>query len=574
MTSKLFKKFIMLGVLLALLAPLNAMSTDEVAVVGDVAPVPESKVNTTKQQLVELITTIESAQKELADTKTALSKTKDELDTKALIRQRDKLSARIQDLQRNFEAIATGGVDLDAFEESQKLAKFDWQEELKEVFRPILNEMKRLTERPRAIEKLRTEKTVLTSQLPITVNALEKIKELKKEAESPVLIAHLETLKQSWDKRHDDVSNQLRLVTFQLEEKLNPTDAADVSITDQVRAFFSGRGLNIIFAIIAFVVVYLFFKVSAKVFVHFLGNKKDKETRLFGKAMQIAFRALAVLLSVFSVIIVFYIQGDWFLLGLSLLFLIGFIWTLRQSLPRYITEAKLLLNLGPVRENERVVYNGIPWRVTALNFYTTLTNPALAGGVVQLPAQVVLELQSRRFSKDEPWFPCRPGDFMLLDDGYAGPVMMQTPELVTMKVKGGSTRIYATTDFLGLSPNNLSHGFGVFVTFGFDYADQSIITKEVPEKLCDYIREAMAQEVFQPSLKELKVEFKEAAASSLNVLIITIFEGKAADSYFSIDRFLQRAATDACNHYGWNIPFNQLTVHMAEQETLSENPDQ
>jgi len=559
----------MLGMLLALLASFNVISADEVAETSGVVPTPETKINGAKQQLIELISTTESAQQELADVKMALTKTKDELDTKALIQQRDKLSARIQDLQKNFEVIATGGVDLDAFEQNQKTAKFDWQEELKEVFRPILNEMKRLTERPRAIEKLRTEKTVLTSQLPITVNALEKIKELKMDAEAPALIAHLDRLKQSWDKRHDDISNQLRLVTFQLEEKLNPTDASDVSITDQVRAFFSGRGLNIIFAVIAFVVVYLAFKLTAKVIVHFLGNNQDKETRLFGKAMQIAFRALAVLLSVFSVIIVFYIQGDWFLLGLSLLFMIGFLWTLRLSLPRYITEAKLLLNLGPVRENERVIYNGIPWRVTALNFYTTLTNPALAGGIVQLPTQVVLELQSRRFSKDEPWFPCRPGDFMLLDDGYAGPVMMQTPELVTMKVKGGSTRTYATTDFIGLNPNNLSHGFGVFVTFGFDYSDQNIITKEVPEKLGDYIREAMAQEVFQPSLKELKVEFKEAAASSLNVLIITTFEGKAADSYFSIGRFLQRAATDACNHYGWNIPFNQLTVHMAEQETLS-----
>jgi len=495
----------------------------------------------------------------------ALTKTKDELDTKALIEQRDKLSSRIQTLQKNFESVAIGGVDVDAFE--QKVTKrFDWQEEIKEVFRPILDEMKRLTERPRTIERLRSEKTFLESRLPIADNALEKIKALQLAADSNSLDNHLEKLEQNWQKRRDDIDNQLSLVSFQLEEKLNPPEESTVSVSEQLKDLLTGRGLNIVYGIIAFFLVYFIFRLISRVLVYFIDEKRNEETRLFEKAIIILFRVLAVMLAIFAVVIVFYVQGDWILLGLSLLFLIGFAWTLRQSLPRFVAEAKLLLNLGSVRENERVVFNGIPYQVTALNFYSTLTNPALAGGILKLPTQIILELQSRRFAKDEPWFPCRHGDFMMLDDGYFGPVLMQTPEMVTMKVRGGSTKTYATTDFLAQNPKNLSHGFGVFVVFGFDYADQAMITSEILSKLKTFIEKAMVNEPYFPFIRDFSIEFKEAAASSLNVVIISTFEGKAAEHYYAIGRFIQLTTVNACNHHGWNIPFNQMTVHLANKE--------
>jgi hypothetical protein len=41
-------------------------------------------------------------------------------------------------------------------------------------------------------------------------------------------------------------------------------------------------------------------------------------------------------------------------------------------LPSFIREVMLLLNIGAVREGERVVYNGIPWLVKTLNLYQYL----------------------------------------------------------------------------------------------------------------------------------------------------------------------------------------------------------
>lgn len=535
-----------------------------------VAPEPNSqeiaannfKATNTYQQLSGLIADIDATQQELANVKSALIKTKDELDKKALTEKRDKLSQRINELQRNFDSIALGGVDLAGFEK-QETKQFDWQEELKEVFRPILDEMKRLTERPRAIEKLRAEKAFLTSRLPIAEAALQKIRSFIDITDDKALLAKLKITEQAWQKRRDDIANQLQLVSFQLEEKLHPSEEEQIAISDQLKSFFSGRGLNILLGIITFFGVYVLFKLLSRALIYLIEKRQSEERRFFEKAIQISFRALSVTLAVFSVVVVFYVQGDWILLGLSFLFLVGFAWTLRQSAPRFITEAKLLLNLGPIRENERVIYNGIPWRVTSINFFTTLTNPALAGGIVNLPVHLALELQSRRFAKDEAWFPTRPGDIVILDDNMFGLVLMQTPEIVTLRVRGGNTKTYATTAFLALNPRNLSHGFGIFTTFGFDYAEQANITRVIPENLQRFINDAMQQQPYAEHLHEFAIEFKDAGASALNLLIITTFDGKAAEHYYVIERFIQRATVDACNHYGWAIPFNQLTVHMA-----------
>jgi len=227
-------------------------------------------------------------------------------------------------------------------------------------------------------------------------------------------------------------------------------------------------------------------------------------------------------------------------------------------------EARLILNIGSVRENERVVYEGIPWRVQSIDMFCNLENPALSGSEIRIPLSEASKLQSRRFSKNEQWFPCRPGDIVQLDDGIFGPVMMQSPEMVQLRVKGGSTKTYSTTAFLHQNPRNLSHGFGIAVIFGLDYALQEKITKEIPKLLCAYLQDAFHRDPLGEHLKELAVEFKEAAASSLNLVIITEFFGEAAGQYYNIERFLQSSAINACNQHGWNIPFNQITVHMQQ----------
>jgi hypothetical protein len=108
----------------------------------------------------------------------------------------------------------------------------------------------------------------------------------------------------------------------------------------------------------------------------------------------------------------------------------------RTYLPRFMTEARMLLDMGPVREGERVLFNGISWQVKALNMYSILVNPELQGGLLRLPLSELSGMISRPDDPEEPWFPTRKGDFVMLNDGTFGQVLLQTPEVVQLKHVG------------------------------------------------------------------------------------------------------------------------------------------
>jgi small-conductance mechanosensitive channel len=202
----------------------------------------------------------------------------------------------------------------------------------------------------------------------------------------------------------------------------------------------------------------------------------------------------------------------------------------------------------------------------ALNIYTRLHNPDLRGGMIRLPLSDLIGLESRPFYIDEPWFPTKTGDLVELSDGTIGTVALQTPEQVILDTRGGAHKTYTTLTFLGLNPINYSvNTFAVFTDFGIDYACQPDITRTIPDLLHAYITNALEAEGYGEDLIELIVDFKEAAASSLNLFIFSKFSGRQASNYFALSRFLQQAAVDACSTYGWGIPFPQVTLHQSEQ---------
>jgi hypothetical protein len=63
------------------------------------------------------------------------------------------------------------------------------------------------------------------------------------------------------------------------------------------------------------------------------------------------------------------------------------------------------------------------------------------------------------------------------------------------------------------------------------------------------------------------VDFKQAASSSLDIEISADFSGDAASSYVHIKRIIQRVCVDVCTEKQWTIPFNQMTVHMADKHS-------
>ena len=124
--------------------------------------------------------------------------------------------------------------------------------------------------------------------------------------------------------------------------------------------------------------------------------------------------------------------------------ILALVWAMKNTVPAFLDNARLILNLGPVREGERVVYQGIPWRVAALNLFTDLENPELVGGHFRLPLKDLSTLRSRPFDPEtERFFPTRLDDWVMLADGFYGRVIRQTPEEVVIATGRGSSTHWA-----------------------------------------------------------------------------------------------------------------------------------
>lgn len=502
-----------------------------------------------------VLTKIEQQEEALkvADTEDAKTKIREEL---------TELQERLTAMENNFQSIATG-IDISSFEQKPSTA-FDWQEEIREIVGPIIEELKNMTARPREIERLRSEINTYTKQRLLINNALDHLLILKQYATIPEVEQHLTSLENAWIEREKEISNHLEVAQYQLAEKQNAEKPLTDSMQELMRDFFSSRGRNVLLAILAFIGVFLLLQHLYKYFVKISPFHGGRKRTFYGRLIDVLYMVGTFIGSIMAVIVVLYVAADWVLLGLVIILLLGIVWAARQGGAMMWEQGKLLLNLGTVRENERVIYNNLPWKVLSLNLHTRFHNPALKGGMIRLPLRDLIGLQSRPFYKDEPWFPCQEDDWVLLGDGTFGRVIMQTPEIVQLHLLGGSDKTYPTTAFLDQTPTNLSQNFRVDVTFGIDYKHQSLSTQDVPVKLKARIQSDLEKEGYKNHLGNLAVEFKTAGASSLDMAILADFSGEVASDYPKLERLLHRIAVDACNEHGWEIPFTQVTVHTAQ----------
>jgi hypothetical protein len=441
---------------------------------------------------------------------------------------------------------------------------FNWRQELQSVFEPILVELKRLTERPRKIERLRNDQAYYKQRLDVADEALRNVTRNRETAPTPELKKAFGAIEQRWSERRDDLNNRYSFTSFELGETLAPSGDQRDPVAS-LKELLSGRVLNLALAVAAALLVYLLMRLLAGVYERRVMSRARRRGVFAARVGSLAFYLLTAVLVVFSAMAVFYVRGDWLLLGLLIILLVGAAWALQKSLPRFLMEAKLMLNLGSVREGERLLYNGLPWRVDTLGFNAMLVNPLLQGGTLRIPVRALVDHYSRVFDEHEPWFPGRVGDHVLLDDKTFGRILHQSPESVQIQASGIKT--YPVAAFLAQNPRNLSlQGYGLSVTFGIDYAHQAQATTDIRARLEHGLGEALARSAAAPFMTSFALEFKEAGSSSLDFIAMAGFTGAAAEHYSAFQRLLQRLVVDACNAYGLVIPFNQIMVHMAPQE--------
>lgn len=516
------------------------------------------------------VTTLESIRQAMAGLKRQLAAKQAELAAAAtdaqkadIIQDIKNLDARLDTLEDNFEEIATG-INLQTFSERPK-EKFDWSEEMQEILGPIIQELRGLTARPRELERLRNEVDYYQKRIPIAKRAIGHLQQLIEKTDDPRLRQELSVLVEKWQSRVQEISSNLAVARYQLDEKRKEQKSVVGSVQNILQIFFKSRGRNFVLAFLAFVLVWLLLRYMYRLVYKYSPYHRSAERTFYLRLADLIYEILTFVGAAAAALLVLYIAADWVLLGVAIIFLFGLVWAGRQALPKFWEQGKLLLNLGTVRERERIVYNGIAWRVESLQFYSHLKNPELKGGLIRLPLRELMDLKSRPYQADEPWFPCRENDWVILGDGTLGKVVTQTPEIVELVLLGGSRKTYRTPDFLAQTPNNISTNFRLKVTFGIDYQHQAASTRQVPQQLAAMIVEELEAAGYSRHLINLDVEFKAAGASSLDLEILADFAGEAARHYETLTRSLQRIAVDACNKYGWVIPFTQVTLHTPPQ---------
>lgn len=478
------------------------------------------------------------------------------------------LNKKLEVLEKNFNDLASE-VNFDAIVNPEKSKGFNWNEELKEILGPLIREVQRATSKPREVEKHRSDIEAYDYQLENIERAMGHIIRIMDDnATNPSLREKLAQSLALWEGRRNDVETLKSISSLQLEKIRKETETLAQAVQKIPSLFFKSHGRNLLLAMLAFAfAVFSFYR-----FFHFVRKHsplhKD-ERSLYSRVFDLGYAVISGLLSLILVLGVLYFCSDWVLLSIAILFIIGIAWTSKESVPRVWNQGRLILNLGPVREGELVVYNGIAYKVASINMYTLLYNPAIPSARIRLPITDLEAMRSRPVDKNEPWFPSQVGDWVLVEGEpeRVCQIIAQTPETVLMEFVGGAKLSVSAANYLSSPPMNLSSGFRIRLLFNLDYDLQPQITRDIPPVFKAAVEGELKKEEFTDRLRGVRVDFKQAASSSLDIEISADFTGEAASDYIHIKRVIQRACVDACTEKQWTIPFNQMTVHMSDKHS-------
>lgn len=553
MSQILRRLFLVLAVLCAITYPRSSPA--------DTPPAQQSpKAIARESSLLGILRSIEKLERELKNKQEEIHSPSGEGRRQEITEQIKVLAARLDQLQRNFNEIASG-IDPEALVSKGDEINVDWSKDLREILSPLLNEVRRLTRRPRELDRLRTAIEEGETQISLIDQAHHSLQSQIETTTDGDLKAHLEYSLQDFESHRQSLQTQLQIARQKLDKKIAEQQSLSESVHNIFQLFFRSRGLNLVLAILSAMAFWLIAR-RVHLFSGRLFKTKTEDRSFYARLISVLFTLSTIFGAVVVFLLALYFVGDWVLLILALMLILGVIWASKQAVHQFWTHATLLLNMGATREGERIFYMGIPWVVESLNFYTHIVNPQVVGADVFLPIRDLPSLRSRDFHPSEPWFPTSQGDWLLLPERGLARVDLQSVDVVRLVLLGGAEISIPTTKFLEMAVPNLSKGFRHSLSFGIDYQHQKVSTTQIPMLLRTDIEAAIKSSPWASFLVNLSVEFDEAVASSLNYAIMADFSGEAAQDYNKLRRLIQRACVDAANERGWVIPFQQVTVHM------------
>lgn len=554
--------FLMLNLILLLAITGTALGTQVIPTPAEDAENASAIAPEIGNRLNELDIASKNQRRQLDGLNAQLSKSTDAEEKVALERQIKEVKERLARLRRAIEQLLIGGIDTAALTD-QPSERIDWREELEMISLPLLASLRDLTAKPRRIEKLRAEIVNSEQKLKIIDPALASIETFEKADMSKSVQERISAIAGEWRARQTEVRQNLELARLQLANLSGKTTSIWVSIRQGFNEFIQGRGYTLVLASAVGIITWFLLRGLLMLYerITIPRRSRTRTTRL--RVVEYAYHAITFVLVTIAVVAVFYMRNDLLLMALSIAAIIGILLGLRRMVPQFVREMRLLLDIGPVRENERVIVNGVPYKVVSLNVYSVFKNPRL-DGVLRLPLSTLDGMTSRPY-REEPWFPTKTGDYVLLSDGKLAQIASQSVEVVQLKV-AGSIVMFASADFIGMGLRNISaSGYGLAVTFGIDYGHQKISLDEPPQAFHNAVVSAIEESNLSAHLQEIEVEFKEAASNSLDYLILLKIDGSGAPAYFKLGRLVQQACVRLCNERNWTIPFNQLTLHPGDE---------
>lgn len=457
--------------------------------------------------------------------------------------------------------------------ETDSKNKNSFSEDLSAILEPALDGVKSISKRPREIQFLQES----IKKLKLEVENLEQAKKALNEYSTDEKYKDFTRVFRKSNKKLDNLikENKIKLEDYQFKLlKLEQNKGSFVGVFSKlIFDFLKTKGLHLFLSFSAFVLIFWFLSnIKNKVISFFVERLikiygTSEQGLWFVRPIKVIYSVVGFTLALFVSIIILYIMNDWVLVTFILFILGALVWSSKQYFPIFFQQSKIVLNLGAIRENEVVIYEDVPWKIKSLGYYCRLENPLLTGGSLRISSKELLTYHSRPVQKNEPWFPTKTNDWVILNDNTFGKITFQSPEQVVVKLIGGANKYYKLEQFLSANPSNLSNGFGITQILGVDYAHQKIVVTEVipilKDSISSYLKEFLKDDY--KYIKEITVEYSTSAASSLDIRTFLVCSGELASRKPLIERKINTCFVEVCNQNGYVIPFSQLTVHMADK---------
>jgi len=472
-----------------------------------------------------------------------------------------RLDGEIQALHWQFAELMTQ-IDVKKLEAPGE-QKLDLLADALEALRPVVDLLNELTEDARRELELKKAIEAGKRQLEIAEEGRNKVQatifqlgQLPTSDANTIAIkeANLE-LREHWVPRIARLNNQLLV----LEESKTQLLASKSGWFDAVKGNANAIWQSTVSIFLCAAVFLLVFFVLRLVSGLIVGKKKERKFQR--RLAEILLRIITLVLAIAATMLVPYARGDHMMLVIFVLVVVGIGWVIIKSAPQYAEQIRLILNIGSVREGERIIIDGLPFRVDRLRFYSKLSNPALTGGALRVPIGQLIGERSRAPGPEEPWFPCQQGDVVAMEGDMVGRIQLQTPEVVVFVERHDAPRSYPTAAFLDLNPRNLSNGFEINILFGIDYSHQDIAVDKAPALMQADLEAGLAEDPDSAAIKNVRVELAAAGSSSLDLQVEIQLSGEAAIRYHNLQRLVNRLLVQSCTKHSLGIPFPQVQVH-------------